>query len=98
MNNAIGQIQHKAAPILKKNDVAFAGVFGSFARGEEHKKSDIDMLITFGKPKDLFDLIGLEMSLSKILGHKVDLVTEAALHPYIRDNVFSDLKVIYGKR
>jgi|SRR3990167_5998984 len=99
MKTKIEDIKKKSVPILKENDVAFAAVFGSFARGGEHTKSDIDILIRFGKPKkSLLDLVSLENDLSEVLHRKVDLVTENGLHPYIRNNVLGDLKVIYGKR
>lgn len=94
----VKQIKEQSIPILQSNDVEFAGIFGSYARNEAGKTSDIDLLIRFKKPKSLFDLVSLESKLSKVLGRKVDLVTQRALHPYIRDNVLGDLQVIYGQR
>ncbi len=76
----------------------YAGVFGSFARGEEKPESDIDILVRFNKPIGLFDFIGLEQELSGNLKRKVDLVTENALSPYIKDSVMRDLRVFYGAR
>lgn len=98
MNKNIKLIKNKAIPILKSNNVEFAGVFGSYARGEESKESDLDLLIRFARPKSLFDLVRLERVLSRHLGRKVDVVTEKALSPYIKKYVISDLKIIYGKR
>jgi len=54
-------------PILEGNDVEFAGIFGSYAKGDEKKDSDIDMLVRFRIPKSLFDIVGLELELSTIL-------------------------------
>jgi predicted nucleotidyltransferase len=85
-------------PILESNDVEFAGVFGSFSRGEERKDSDIDLLVKFRKPIGLFRLVGLERALSEKLGRAVDLVTEGFISPFIKDEVMKDLKVIYEKR
>ena len=45
MMKKITEIKAKILPILKKNDVVRASIFGSFARGEEKKRSDIDMLV-----------------------------------------------------
>jgi|SRR3989338_6307228 len=84
--------------ILRKHDVQYAGVFGSRARGDSKPDSDLDLLVRFVSPKSLFDLIGLEQSLSDKLAIKVDVVTEAALHPYLKPYVFKDLRVFYGKR
>ena len=86
------------APILKNSDVVFAGVFGSYARGEATEKSDLDLLIKFAKPKTLLNLVRLERELSSIFKKKVDLTTEGALSPHIKDAVLHDLKIIYGKR
>lgn len=89
-------IQKNAAPVLERNDVEFAGVFGSYARGEAKETSDIDFLVRFKKPKSLFDLVGIEMELSEALKTKVDLITEKALCRHIKDRVMADLQPIYG--
>lgn len=83
---------------LRANDVAYAGVFGSFARGEATPTSDVDILIKFEKPKSLLDIVRLERELSASLGRSVDLVTEASLSPYIHDAVIRDLHIFYGAR
>ena len=87
----------KTLPLLKRSDVSFVGVFGSYARGDQSPNSDIDLLVRFAKPKGLLGLIRLERLLSEKLQRKVDLVTERELSPYIRDNVLNDLQVIYGE-
>ena len=85
-------------PILEQYGVEYAGVFGSFARGEARADSDIDMLIRLKKPIGLFSLAELEQRLSQALGHKVDLVTEKAISPYIKKDVMHDLQYLYGSR
>jgi predicted nucleotidyltransferase len=86
----------KLAEICHKNDVAMVGVFGSVARGEATEQSDIDLLVKFTKGKSLLTLVRLERELSIALDRKVDLLTEAAISPYLRDRIIRDLKVIYG--
>ncbi|MEM1990998.1 MAG: nucleotidyltransferase family protein, partial [Candidatus Bathyarchaeia archaeon] len=54
------------------------GIFGSFVRGEQGKRSDIDILVDFEEPPSLFEFMDLEDYLSKLLGLKVDLVTREA--------------------
>ena len=49
----------------------------------------------FSKRKSLLDIIRIERELSTVLGKKVDLLTEAAISPYLRDTILSELKVIY---
>lgn len=76
--------------ILKKNGVKKAAVFGSFARGEAKKESDIDLLIEFKGKKSLFDLVGLKIELEESTGRNVDVVTYASLHPLLRDRILSE--------
>jgi predicted nucleotidyltransferase len=84
--------------ICRKNDVAMIGVFGSVARGEATAQSDIDLLVRFSKSKSLLTLVALERQISTAIGRKVDLLTEAAISPYIRDRVKRELQVIYEAR
>lgn len=83
--------------ILMQNDIQFAGIFGSRARGDNKPDSDIDLLIQFkeGKIKGLFELLSLQRKLSETLGVKVDLVTKDSISPYIKNSVLKDLKIIY---
>jgi uncharacterized protein len=64
---------------LKEFDPIKVGIFGSYARGDNKKDSDIDILVKFKKSPSLLTLIKLENDLSEILGVKVDLVTTGAL-------------------
>ncbi len=63
-------------------------VFGSVARGEENQASDIDFLITFRKGTTLFDRGGLVVELGEYLGCDVAVVSDKAVHPLIRDDVY----------
>lgn len=69
------------------------GVFGSVAREQHDKASDIDILVEFAKPIGFFKFIELEEFLSRLTGKKVDLVTKNALKDPIRDEVLQE--VIY---
>ena len=84
--------------ICRQNDVSMIGVFGSMARGEAKKKSDIDLIVRFSKRKSLLAMVRLERELSEALNRKVDLLTEAAISPYMRERVMKELKVVYGAR
>lgn len=87
-------IKKKIAPILKRRGVLKAAVFGSAARGEMNKKSDVDILVKLKKDKTLFDLIGLQIALEDALGRKVDVVEYGALHPLIKRAVLKEQKKI----
>lgn len=81
--------------ICRQHNVTWIGVFGSVARGEAQPHSDIDLLARFGTPRSLIAVITLEQELTAVLGRQVDLLTEAALSPYMRDRVLHDLQVLY---
>jgi uncharacterized protein len=81
--------------ICRRNDVAMVGVVGSMARGEATEGSDIDLIVRFTKPKSLIGVIALEQQLAAALGREVDLLTEAALSPYLRERILQDLRVVY---
>ncbi len=83
--------------ICAENDVTRLRVFGSVARGEDTPESDLDLLVEFARPKGLLALVALEQELGVALGRKVDLLTPAALSPYLRDRVLADARVIYER-
>lgn len=86
----VKEIKRKATPILKKNGVVKAGIFGSYAKGTQKRDSDIDFLVKFEKGKSLFDLVGLKMELEDSLKKKVDVVTYNSLHHLIRESALKE--------
>ncbi|MFH1712661.1 MAG: nucleotidyltransferase domain-containing protein, partial [Candidatus Jacksonbacteria bacterium] len=81
MSDKIQLIKQKIEPILKRNDIEFAAIFGSYARGDQNKRSDIDLLVRFSKPKSLLMLVRLERDIANLLNVDIDMVTEHALSP-----------------
>jgi predicted nucleotidyltransferase len=73
------EIKNIILSYLKGFNPIKVGIFGSFARGDHKKGSDIDILVEFKEAPSLLTLIKLENDLSEILGVKVDLVTTGAL-------------------
>ena len=67
------------------------------ARGKVKKKSDIDLIVRFSKRKSLLTVVRLERELTSALGRKVDLLTEAAISPYLRERILKEMRVIYEK-
>ena len=59
--------KEKIIEICRRNDISFCALFGSFARGEADKKSDIDLLDSFSKPKSLLGHIGVTHELEDAL-------------------------------
>lgn len=82
--------------VLKKHDVIKAGVFGSYARGDQKKTSDIDILVKFRGQKSLLDLIKLELILKDKLKKKVDLLTYKSINPLLKQRILKEeVKIIW---
>jgi len=75
---------------LCQRGVKSLAVFGSLARGEATPASDIDVLVEFDRPVGLFEFIRLKLYLEKLTGRRVDLVTQDALRPAMRDEILSE--------
>lgn len=65
-------------------------VFGSVARGEEGPESDLDLLVEMRPGSSLLDLVSLWQDLEDLLGHKVDVITEGGISPYLRDHIYAE--------
>jgi predicted nucleotidyltransferase len=65
-------------------------LFGSVARQQSRSDSDIDLLVELQPGRSLLDLIAIKQELEDLLGQTVDVVTEAAVSPYFREQVLSE--------
>jgi predicted nucleotidyltransferase len=74
-----------------KAQIQIKAVFGSYARGDFHADSDLDLLVDVDAGATLLDLVGLQQFLEDRLGCKVDLGTESSLREDIRASVFSEM-------
>lgn len=83
----LNQIKQKVLPILKASGVTRSALFGSYARGEEKKDSDIDMLVELPTKMSLFDFVDLKLKLEKALGRKVDLGEYATIKPRLKNAI-----------
>jgi len=90
-------IKNQIIPILKRQGVLKAAIFGSFARGEETKSSDVDILVKLSKNKSLLDLVGLRIELQDKLGRKVDVLTYNGINHRLKDIILKEQKIIYEK-
>ncbi|MAH03816.1 hypothetical protein CMI39_03460 [Candidatus Pacearchaeota archaeon] len=91
----INILKKKIISILKKNNVVRAGIFGSYARGEQKKNSDIDILVEIKKKISLFDFAGIKIELEEKLRRKVDLVEYKVIKPRIKKNILdSEVRII----
>jgi uncharacterized protein len=72
-------------------NASLLGVFGSYARKEQKKGSDIDILVHFEHGATLFDMVELEYFLLEELGIKPDIVSDKKVKPRIKPYILKDL-------
>ena len=65
-------------------------VFGSVARGDARPESDIDFLVDMERGRSLLDLIELGQDLEELLQHKVDVLTDEGLSPYLEQRIHAE--------
>lgn len=86
----IDEIKEKVIPILKSAGVKRSSLFGSYVRGEQTEKSDIDLLVDFPKGKSLFDFVAIKIQLEEALGKKVDLVEYELIKPRLKKYILPE--------
>ena len=65
-------------------------VFGSIARGDATKESDVDFLVDMEEGRSLLDLVGLWQDLQDLLGRKVDVISDGGISPYLRAKIMAE--------
>ena len=93
LKNAIAK-ELKKYPVIEQ-----AWLFGSFARGEENYKSDVDLMIDVPDKNNfsMFDAFQIQEDLQNIFKRKFDIVMTGALKPFAWETAKNDLKLIYDK-
>jgi len=89
-NKEIEKLKPKIVEILKEEKVKRAGIFGSYARGEQKKNSDVDILIELDDSVSLFGFIGIKLALEDALKKKVDLVEYKTIKPRIKGRILQE--------
>jgi predicted nucleotidyltransferase len=76
--------------LVERYKVESIAIFGSYSRGEQTPKSDLDIMVTFSEPIGVYRFIEVEEFLGQKLGIKVDLVQKGALLPMIKDQILNE--------
>lgn len=92
INEKIMKTLQEIIKILKKHrdilrsdyNIKSVKIFGSYAEGNQTEKSDIDLIVEFGKTPTLIEVIHIEEELSKLLNTKIDLLTEEGISSYVK--------------
>lgn len=84
-------VRANALTLVNKYGVRVVGIFGSYTRGTQNKKSDIDLVAEIDRPISLLELVGAEIYLSEILQKKVDLVAKEDLREEFKGKIISEM-------
>jgi predicted nucleotidyltransferase len=87
-------IRDSKADMAARYGVQRLGLFGSYVREQQRKRSDIDILVSFSRDIDLFDFVELREYLEARLHAKVDLVMESALKPAIGRRILAEVEYV----
>ena len=84
---------------FKNQPIEYAYLFGSCARGEETKDSDVDILVDLdkSKPIGLFQYVTMKLDLQDLLHREVDLVEQGELLPFAQESANRDKFLIYER-
>jgi predicted nucleotidyltransferase len=82
--------RHEILRIAAAHGARNIRLFGSVSRGEAGPGSDVDILVKLEPGRSLLDLIAIKQDLEDLLGCEVDVVTEEAVSPYIREQVLKE--------
>jgi hypothetical protein len=97
-NHPLVKYQKQINDLAIKHQISYLGLFGSYARGDETKKSDIDLLVDFKKTPDLLELYDAQQDYTHLLKQDLDFVTVGGLNKYVKPYILSDLITLYGQR
>ena len=82
--------RHEILRIAAGHGARNVRLFGSVARGEDHGSSDVDFLVDMEAGRSLLDLIGLGQDLEALLNRKIEVLTDASVHPALRDRILTE--------
>lgn len=94
LNEVRGTLEYALPDLSKRYSVETLGVFGSYARGESKRTSDIDLLVEFSRAPTMIEFVRLERHLATILGVKVDLVMKTALKQDIGQRILAEVVMV----
>lgn len=94
MTNGLANIRSKILSVLKKYPVRKAALFGSYAKGQTKKSSDVDIILEFNGKRSLLDLVSVKQDLEDLLKKDVDIITYKSIHSLLRKSILENQVVL----
>jgi len=92
------KIYNAIEPFIAEFGIKQIRIFGSYARGDENAKSDIDIIVDISNPIGIYQFIGLKQDIAKTLNKKIDLFKPNNIEPIIKDKIMAEAVTIYDQR
>ena len=89
--------KNKAAKLARANGLKYVAIFGSRARSDHRKNSDIDIMIDYIKPVGLIKYIQMRKQFTSVFGHQVDLITKRSLSGLLKPFITKNMITLYEK-
>ena len=93
LNEIVKILNDHKEELRKKYKIREIKIFGSYAKGEQKESSDIDMIVDFEELPTFIEFLRIQEELEKLLGMKVDLLTEESISPFIRPYIKEVVKI-----
>lgn len=90
MNRSLNTHREAILKLSRQHGAQNVRIFGSAVRGDDTTSSDLDVLVEMEEGRSLVDRVALKQDLEDLLGQEVDVVTEASLHPRVRERVLRE--------
>ena len=91
-SQALASKRHKVLALAAAQGASGVRVFGSVAKGLDADGSDLDLLVDLPRGTSLLRIVGLKLDIEDALGVKVDLCTEAELHPDLKTQILAEAR------
>lgn len=91
----LSDIKQAVAEIAPRYPIKTVEVFGSYARGDQHPDSDVDLVVDFNETIDYVDYFNLQEELENILQTSVDVVSSKYIHPLLAQQIMQEKDLIY---
>jgi len=96
--NEIKKIINEHRLILEERfKVKTIGIFGSYVRGEQKEKSDVDIIVEFKEPVSILHIVSLENYLSDILGIKADVIPKRNIRKELENNILKETIFVWSE-
>jgi len=94
LNDIVERLRRDMPRLQREYSIRSLGLFGSFIRGSQKKRSDLDILVEFVEVPGMFRFLDLERDLSHLLKVSVDLVQKEALKPAIGKRIMQEVLTV----